>query len=157
MKTVCFTGHRDIPSNEYPRLWRLLDAEIERLIQNGAVIFRTGGALGFDTAAALNVLSQRLKHPHIRLELILPHPHQTDGWRENDVATYQQILSQADAHRYVAQDYYSGVLQLRNRALVDGADSCVAYLRTSHGGGTAYTVAYALRNGLELINLYDLL
>ncbi|MBQ8310685.1 MAG: DUF1273 family protein [Clostridia bacterium] len=155
MKTVCFTGHRTIPDSDYLRLWQVLDTEIDRLIRNGAEVFRTGGALGFDTIAALNVLSHRLKHPHIRLELILPCPTQTNGWRGADVDTYRQILAQADAHRYIAQSYYSGVLQARNRALVDGADICVAYLRSSHGGGTAYTVAYALQGGLELINLHE--
>lgn len=153
-KIVCFTGHRVISESEYPLMWRELDAEIERLIQSGAEIFRTGGALGFDTAAALCVLSHRLRHPQIRLELILPCPAQTDGWRKSDVDTYQRILDQADAHRYLAQSYYNGLMQARNRALVDGADACVAFLRTSHGG-TAYTFAYALKNGLETINLHD--
>jgi len=157
MKTVCFTGHRTIPNDEYPRLWQALDAEVERQIQTGARVFRTGGALGFDTAAALNVLSHRLKHPNIRLELILPSPQQPTGWRDADIDTYQRILSQADDCRYISQSYYSGILQERNRALVNGADVCIAYLRTSHGGGTAYTVAYALKNNLNLINLYDFL
>ena len=155
-KIVCFTGHRTISDEEYPVLWKTLDAEIERLIAEGAEVFRTGGALGFDTMAALCVLSHRLRHPQIRLELILPCPTQTQGWKKTDQSTYEQILSHANAHRYVSTAYYNGVMHARNRALVDGADLCVAYLRTSHGG-TAYTVSYALRNGVALINLHDML
>ncbi|MBR3893604.1 MAG: DUF1273 family protein [Clostridia bacterium] len=156
-KTVCFTGHRQIPDADYPQLEESLRVEVERQILQGATDFRTGGAVGFDTLSALSVLSLRMRYPEIRLHLILPSPDQTVGWRETDAQLYRQILSQADSHRYVAQKYYPGLLQQRNRALVDGADVCIAYLRNSHGGGTAYTAALALKSGLELINLYDTL
>ena len=156
-KTVCFTGHREIPQEIFPKLTALLNNVIEQQIQNGADTFRTGGALGFDTHAALSVLSLRRKYPQIRLELLLPCPTQTRGWTPEDIQLYDQIIAQADSHRYVSTGYFSGVLQMRNIALVRDADVCIAYLRNSHGGGTAFTAALALRNGLELINLQDLL
>jgi uncharacterized phage-like protein YoqJ len=156
-KTVCFTGHRSIPGKDYARLYDLLQQTVEQLIRDGASIFRTGGALGFDTMAALCILNLRRQYPHIRLELILPCPTQTEQWQESDVLLYEQIMERADIYRYVSQSYYTGVLQMRNRSLVDGADVCVAYLRTSNGGGAAYTAAYALKQGLELVNLQDLL
>lgn len=156
-KTVCFTGHRQISNADYPQLEEALHRAVEDQIKNGATHFRTGGALGFDTLAALCVLSLRKRYPEIRLELILPYPDQPVGWRENDALLYRQILSQADSHRYIAQAYYHGLLQQRNRALVEDADVCIAYLCNSHGGGTAYTAALALKKGLEFLNLYDLL
>ena len=52
-QTVCFTGHRHVPDKIYAALAERLDAEIERQIAQGARQFRTGGALGFDTMAAL--------------------------------------------------------------------------------------------------------
>lgn len=156
-KTVCFTGHRSIPGKDYARLYDLLQQTVEQLIRDGASIFRTGGALGFDTMAALCILNLRRQYPHIRLELILPCPTQTEQWQESDVLLYEQIMERADIYRYVSQSYYTGVLQMRNRSLVEGADVCVAYLRTSNGGGAAYTAAYALKQGLELVNLQDLL
>ena len=154
-RTVCFTGHRQIPERDYPQLEEALTMEIEQQIKRGATVFRTGGAVGFDTLAALSVLSLRRKYPQIRLELILPCPTQTHGWSENDVRLYEQIKAQADACRYVSQHYYAGVLQMRNRALVEGADACIAYLCTSHGGGTAFTASLALKKGLEFINISD--
>lgn len=154
-KTVCFTGHRHIPDEDFPQLHQILTETVEGLIQDGACVFRAGGALGFDTLAALCVLSLRIKYPHVRLELILPCPTQTRGWAEKDAQLYAQIMEQADSHRYVSTGYYVGVLQQRNRALVEGADICVAYLRNSTGGGTAYTAALSLRKGLTLINLQD--
>ena len=154
-KTVCFTGHRQIPEDDSLQIQEVLMKEIELQIKRGATVFRTGGAMGFDTIAALSVLSLRRKYPDIRLELILPCPAQTHGWADNDVSLYEQIKAQADACRYVSQHYFAGVLQLRNRALVEGADVCIAYLCTSHGGGTAFTASLALKNGLEFINISD--
>ena len=154
-KIVCFTGHRHIPDEDYDRLKDLLYEILEQQIQNGSTVFRAGGALGFDTLAALTVLLLRRKYPDIRLELILPCPTQTKGWAKNDLLLYGQILEQADSHRYISQFYFNGVLQVRNRALVEGADVCVAYLTNSHGGGTAFTASFALKNGLELVNLAE--
>ena len=87
--------------------------------------------------------------------MILPCPDQTKGWNMQEIREYREILSQADGVHYVSTGYYAGVYQLRDRALVDGSDICIAYLRTSGGGGTAYTSAYALRCGLRYVNLAD--
>jgi uncharacterized phage-like protein YoqJ len=154
--TVCFTGHREIDAHTRTVLIKTLKREIENLIDRGADCFRTGGALGFDTLAALIVLSLKRQHPHIRLELILPCPTQADLWSREDREAYQRILSRADSVSYVSPFYYNGVLLRRNDRLVEGADVCVAYLTTSHGG-TAYTYVRALRSGLEVINTADLL
>ena len=117
------------------------------------------GTIGIITSSAgaavhdmLRILRKR--YPHIRLELVLPCPTQTRGWPREDTLLYEQILSQANSHRYISQQYWNGVLQLRNRALVESSDVCIAYLRSSRGGA-AFTAALALRKGLELINLYD--
>jgi uncharacterized phage-like protein YoqJ len=156
-KTVCFTGHRQIPEDDLPRLSALLREVVEAQIAQGATVFRTGGALGFDTLAALTVLALRRIYPHIRLELYLPCPTQTRGWSASDRRLYTQILEQADAYHYASTGYYAGVLQARNRALVEDADLCVAYLTHHDGGGTVYTVQLALKKQLEFINLQDLL
>ena len=154
-KTVCFTGHRHIPYYDREDLLVSLRAEVKRQILSGARIFRAGGALGFDTMAAQTVLELRRVSPQIELELILPCPSQTDGWQEQDKRIYNEILAQADRACYVSQFYFNGLLQLRNRKLVEGSDVCIAYLRGSHGGGTAYTTALAIRSGLEYINLFE--
>ena len=56
-KTVCFTGHRTIPESDFEALNSALCEEIQKQIENGASTFRTGGARGFDTMAALAILS----------------------------------------------------------------------------------------------------
>ncbi len=154
-KIICFTGHRQIPSADRIELIRALQREVVRQIESGATVFRAGGALGFDTLAALTVLKYKKTYPHIRLELILPCPAQTQGWAESDKLLYEKILRHTDSYRYISREYFDGLLQLRNRHLVEGADVCIAYLTRSSGSGSAYTSALAIRSGLEYINLAE--
>ncbi len=151
--TVCFTGHRDLDTDRAALDCRL-DRAVEELIERGAVSFRAGGAVGFDTLAALAVLRARKKHPHIRLELFLPFPEQDRGWSREDRELFASILKAADAYRYLCTHYYNGAYHVRNRALVEGADVCVGYY-LGGGGGTAYTVKLALRSGLEYVDLVE--
>lgn len=154
--TVCFTGHRNIPYAAATRLPSLLEQVISQLCERGATTFRTGGAMGFDTVAALKVLDMKEKYPRIRLELILPCRNQTERWDEIGRQTYQYILKRADSHRFLFDTYFDGCMLERDRRLVEGSDVCVAYCTRSRGG-TAYTCAQALRAGLELVNLHDLM
>ena len=123
-------------------------------IEQGAVCFRAGGAMGFDTLAAEAVLSLRARYPQIRLELFLPFPEQTLKWPADAIRAYEKIIQAADAIHYTCPSYSMAAYRLRNRQLVENAQVCIAYL-TDSTGGTAYTCALALKNGLELINLGD--
>ncbi len=156
VRTVCFTGHRNIPYADAARLPDLLGQVISQLCERGATTFRAGGAMGFDTVAALKVLDMKEKYPQIRLELILPCRNQTERWDEISRRTYEYILKNADSHRFLFDTYFDGCMLERDRRLVEGSDVCVAYCSRSRGG-TAYTYTRALRAGLEVINLYDLM
>ena len=153
-KTVCFTGHRQISSEHMMALPALLKSEIARQAEAGAVHFRAGGAIGFDTLAALCVLEQKKQYPQIRLDLILPCRDQDAAWGEQDRHAYHFVLSQADSVVYVRDRYCEGCMLERDRRLVEGSDVCVAFL-TKSKGGTAYTAAQALKGGLEFVNLFD--
>ena len=154
VRTVCFTGHRVIPAQHALRLPELLESAITALVERGATTFRAGGAVGFDTVAALKVLELRERYPQVRLELILPCRDQTKLWSREDVQVYEYVLHAADSHRFLFDSYVDGCMLERDRRLVSGSDVCVAYLARSHGG-TAYTFSQAVRGGLETINLYD--
>ncbi len=154
--TVCFTGHRSIDYEDALRLPALLDRVLTDLIGRGATTFRAGGAIGFDTVAALKVLEMKERYPHIQLELILPCRNQTEYWEGTAVRTYQYILKRADSHLFLFDTYFDGCMLERDRRLVEGSDVCVAFCKRSRGG-TAYTFTHALRAGLEVINLHDLM
>lgn len=65
LNSVCFTGHRNIPVTIQEKLRLLLEQQIEALIYQGYQRFITGGALGFDTMAAIMVLRLRQTHSQI--------------------------------------------------------------------------------------------
>ena len=152
MKTCCFTGHRVIPPALRVPLSLHLDRTIEHLILEGYTEFRAGGALGFDMLAALRVLRAKGAHPHIRLRLILPCRDQAKSWREGEQLLWQELLEKSDTVYYLFDTYTNGCMYARNRALVEGADLCIAYL-TSNRGGTFYTCSYARKNGVQILNL----
>lgn len=68
------------------------------------------------------------------------------------MAEYEHIKTQADKVVYTAQQYTPDCMHKRNRHLVDNSGICVCYL-TSVSGGTHYTVSYAEKQGLEVINI----
>lgn len=151
-KTVCFTGHREIPFLKKGAVKRRLKNTVEELIGRGYCYFGAGGALGFDTLAAQTVLELKTKYPQIRLILVLPCLSQADRWSERDKAVYEDIKNQADKVVYTSHEYFSGCMHIRNRHLVDHSSVCVCYL-TEENGGTVYTVMYAKEKGLEVINI----
>ena len=151
-ETCCFPGHRKIPEEEREQLARRLEATVEELIRAGVRYFGAGGALGFDTLAAQTILKLRTQYSQVKLILVLPCETQTRGWPEEDVRIYEEIKKAADKVRYTSVEYTRGCMHKRNRHLVDHSGVCVAYLTESRGG-TAYTVDYARKNGVPVINL----
>lgn len=155
IKTAFFTGHRRIDRETSEKIAYVLDCLVRNMMNFGVTKFYTGGALGFDTIAALAVLRLKEKNPSVKLELILPCKSQTRSWSAEDIQVYNYILSKADCVEYVSNSYTSTCMHERNNRLVELGDMGVAFLEYS-GGGTAYTVNHALKQGKEIINIYEL-
>ena len=153
---VCFTGHRSIDPPRASLILPLLDQILRSLIRLGATQFYAGGALGFDTIAAIAVLKLKKDFPDVRLNLILPCKNQTKMWNDKDRAIYDSILQAADSVEFVCENYTSYCMHERNRRLVDSSQICIAYCEHS-GGGSAYTMSYALKKEKEVLNIADLI
>lgn len=150
--TCCFSGHRALPEGQRQAIETALCTAIDALVAQGYTDFVAGGALGFDTLAALCVIRKRTllgRARPIRLHLFLPCPEQTDRWDENDRLLYRRVLAAADTSRYVSPHYTRACMLDRNRAMVDVSSVLVAYL-TRDTGGSAYTVRYARQTGKEV-------
>lgn len=154
-KTCCFTGHRVIPKEEITTTQSKLEKVVVCLIEQGYCFFGSGGALGFDTMAAQTILKLKKRYSQIRLILILPCKNQTKDWTPDDIAIYNDIMVQADKVVYTSESYYNGCMQKRNRHLVDCSSTCIAYC-TKSTGGTAYTVNYAHKHKIPVIQLSHL-
>ena len=151
-QSCCFTGHRVIQLADADIKARLY-CEVETLVNSkGVTTFWAGGALGFDTVAALCVISLKGKYPFLKLRLALPCKTQFAKWSEMDRQVYNSILEKADSVCYISDEYTSGCMHKRNNYMVAHSRYCICYLR--HGtGGTFYTVGRAKQQGRELIML----
>ena len=156
-RCCCFTGHRILSDAEKEQLRVLLREEMERLIEEGFTTFLSGGALGFDTLAAQEVLRLRAERSEqIALVLVLPCLGQESRWPAQDVDLYHEILRSADEVIYTGDVYEPGCMFVRNRYLVNRSSACLCCLReNATRGGTAYTVRYAKKQGIEIVNLAE--
>ena len=154
-----FTGHRSVPDLNKNNLVAAMRSTVSFLYSKGVTSFHAGGALGFDTLAAAEIVDLRRTHPGMRLVLNLPFPNQADHWNENSKRIYYFFLQKADEVHYASlrnatdRDTARRFLLMRNRAMADASLYCITYF-TGTRGGTSYTVSYAEKTGCEIINLY---
>ena len=148
----CFTGHRDILPEHSESMSAVLDTAVEKLISRGVRIFRAGGAIGFDTVAALRIIEKKKKYPFLELHLFLPCKDQSSLWNGFSQEIYEYVLRNADKVVYTSESFSRGCMLKRNRALVDGSQICLAYC-LKDSGGTAYTVNYAQKKGVRVLNI----
>ena len=104
------------------------------------------------STAAVSKWEAKNTYPDVKLVLILPCLEQADRWKEIDKLNYEEIKRRADEVVFVSEHYTKFCMQARNRALVDRSSVCISYLEKSTGG-TAFTVNYANKSGIKVINL----
>ncbi len=150
--TCFFTGHRIIPDKSRKEITQHVVNLCTKLINEDNVnTFIAGGALGFDTLAAIEVLKLKKIYPHIQLYLYIPCTDQTFRWKDRDVELYNKIKEMADDVKFISTTpYSSGCMQQRNRAMVNDAFYGIAYC-TNTKSGTYSTVRYARDKGRDVI------
>ena len=158
--SCCFTGHRPgkLPwgyAEEDPRCRllkeRIADA-VEGAYQEGFQHFLCGMAMGCDLYFCEAVLLLRRDYPDVTVEAAIPCPSQPEGWPEAERARWQSLVDRCDYETVVQDHYDAGCMQRRNRYMVDHAALLIAAFDGSPGG-TRYTVEYAMRRGLEIVDL----
>lgn len=143
-----FTGHRVLNSDFDVNL---LDRVILNLIKSGVNNFYCGMAKGFDIVAAESVLQYK-KNYDINLFACIPCTDQQEHYSLSDKNRYDRIIKRCDGEIILSNNYYVGCMYERDRFLVDNSDILVSYLRIKKGG-TYYTVNYAKKNGIKIIEL----
>ena len=154
-ETCCFTGHRDIPAQEEAAVRSRLRKQIPDLLEKGYNTFLVGGARGFDMLAAEVLLELREKEgKDLRLFSVLPFPEWREFWPDESFAREERILKASDSVSFSKQKINRRAYLDRDRKMVDESSLCIAWC-TRRSGGTAYTIRYALKNGIRVINLAD--
>ena len=151
-----FTGHRTIENNHTEAIGELLSRAVKYAYSEGCRRFYAGGAMGFDTLAAREVIRFRISHPDVSLVLLLPCVDQNAGWSAAATSAYEFVLSEADEVRYISDKYTDGCMKERNRALVDACDILIAYVGRARSGG-GQTLRMAKASGKRVYNLYPTL
>ena len=152
---ICaFTGHRNIKYEHKARMADLLYRAINYAYEKGCRKFITGGALGFDTEAARQVLKFRINHPDVELILFLPCLDQDSSWTVGQQDSYGYILSAANEVRYVSDVYDKTCMKRRNQAMAEECDMMIAYVGRDRSG-SSQTLRMARSLGKEAYNLYN--
>ncbi len=153
IRSVCFTGHRDLPPQSTAAFRQLVantEAAIRQAFQRGARTFFCGGATGFDLLCGKLVLLEQSRHRDIHLVLLLPYTGFGEQFSAKDKAELTRQKKAAEEVVFLSNHYFSGCMALRNRQLVEDADLCIAYL-TRVPSGTAQTVGFAREKGIEVV------
>ena len=154
MKNCSFTGHRQIPEAHSRALTDLVARAIAYAYENGCRNFYTGGALGFDTLCAREIIRFRLTHRDARLVLVIPCKNQADRWSERQVSAYEYTLAEANEIIYTSEEYSADCMKKRNAFLAENCDIMIAYLGKARSGASQ-TVNMAKRLGKQVFNLYQ--
>lgn len=130
---------------------RILDA-VETAYGDGFRHFLCGMAMGCDLYFCECVLALRSRHPDVTVEAVIPCPTQADGWPEEECLRYWALVAACNYETVVSERYAPDCMQRRNRYLVDHASLLIAAFDGSPGG-TQYTLQYAMRRGVNIVDL----
>lgn len=154
-KTVSFSGYRPekLPDfgNETAFSIETLKSDLHdailQAISNGSDTFLVGMAEGFDMYAAESVIECKATHPSIKLISVVPFE---DGHTHSE--RYTNIITSADDTVVLSEELTRGAYYARNEYMVNNSSLLICYY-DGRVGGTEYTVDYAKKKGVKVINL----
>lgn len=153
--TVSFSGYRasKLPSGgeeesvEIREIKRNLEKEIASSYTAGFDTYMVGMAEGFDLIAAECVLELKKTHPDIKLIAVVP-------FDDDKIHSekYNEVIRSADDVKTLSKQFHKGTYLQRNEYLVDNSSKLICYY-DGIAGGTEYTVDYANKKGIQVVNL----
>ncbi len=159
-ESCCFTGHRpgklpwryDETDRRCLALKRRMADAVEAAYLEGYRHFLCGMALGCDLYFCEAALALRDRFPGVSVEAAIPCPTQADAWPADQRERYARLVAACDLETLVSRQYTAACMQRRDRYMVDHASLLIAAFDGS-AGGTRYTVEYAMRRGLSIVDL----
>lgn len=158
--TCCFTGHRpeklpwgtEESNSGAVRLKSEIFAAVKSAYDDGYRHFICGMAKGCDLYFCEAVLALRFTEPAIMLEAAIPFEGQAEAWTAELRQRYYSLLRQCDSAYVLKTGYSPDCFTKRNRYMVDKSSRLIAAFG-GNGGGTAGTISYAKKRGLDVILL----
>ena len=148
--TCCFTGHRPQKLHQpEEEVRRGLEAAIRNAYADGYRFFITGMAMGVDIWAGETVLKLKKEHPDMHLIAAVPYPGQEKSFPHEWKVKYAELMASCDHAEILSESYNRGVYHARDRWMVDHSRRVIA-VYNGEPGGTALTIQYAKKEGLEL-------
>lgn len=152
--SATFTGHRDIPYADYPKIKGRLILAVYNAYLQGIRQFYCGMAVGFDMLAAETVLEMKGQLPDITLSAVIPYRNQSEQFSSSAKQRYETILKRADDVTVLAEEYQVRCFLDRNDYMVERSSLLIAYFDGKPKGGTFYTCNKAASKGVPINNLY---
>ncbi len=156
----CFTGHRqeklpwrdDENSSGALVLKKHIYAAVEAVFHSGIRHFICGMATGSDMYFCEAVIELRSARPEITLEAAIPWEGQSSSWTSALKKRYNRLVEECDFYTLVQSHYTPDCMMKRNRYMVDNSSVLIAAYNGTPGG-TMNTLLYAMRQGLEIVQL----
>lgn len=151
-KTCCFTGHRILQESEQT-ISNKIRREVLNLYDKGYLYFGVGGALGFDTIAAETLFRLRdCEGLKIKIILVAPFKGYNNLWAKEEKKKFDVNITKYDKVVFVSSVASKDAFLARNRHLINYSSVCITYLIDEYSG-TGYTIKYAIKEGLNIINI----
>ena len=161
-RRICcaFTGHREgkLPwrDNELDerclRLKRCMYDAAQAAYAAGRRHFLCGMATGCDTYFCEALINLRQEYEDVTIEAAIPWEGQSSRWSAQQRRRYNRLVSECDYQTVVQRAYSEDCMMRRNRYMVDSASLLIAAY-DGRAGGTRSTILYAMRRGVEVIEL----
>lgn len=159
-ESCCFTGHRpgklpwryDESDPRCEELKRRITDAVEAAHAEGYRHFLCGMAQGCDLYFCECVLALRERCPEVTVEAAIPCPTQADTWPEPQRERYRRLVAACDFETMVSARYTPSCMQRRDRYMVDHSSLLIAAFDGTPGG-TRYTMEYAMRRGISVVDL----
>ena len=114
--------------------------------------FICGMAPGADLYFGEAVVALRDEHPDVTLEAAIPFEGQSAKWPPELRKRYFRLAEECDTQTVLHYNYTPDCMMDRNRYMVDHAGLLIA-VYNGNPGGTRNTMLYAMRQGIEIIQL----
>ena len=158
--TCTFTGHREnkLPwrnDENDPRCLRLKERMFDAALavyHSGIRHFICGMATGCDMYFGETILRLREECPDVTLEAAIPYEGQSKQWTPQQRKRYDRLAADCDYVTVVQHDYTPECMMRRNRYMVDASAMLIAAYNGTPGG-TQATLLYAMRQGLQIVEL----